>query len=172
MSSMKLDSKLLAEVAVTVALGTVLSNIKVYQMPYGGSLTLASMVPLFLLSMRRGPYVGVFAGAVHGMVQLALQPYILTPIQVIIDYPLPFACIGLAGFFKKIPLLGVVVGIAGRFLSHFVSGVVFWYMYTPEGMTAVVYSAVYNGSYLFGELIISAIVVYLLIKRDILSMYL
>jgi thiamine transporter len=172
MSSMKLDSKLLAEVAVTVALGTVLSNIKVYQMPYGGSLTLASMVPLFLLSMRRGPYVGVFAGAVHGMVQLALQPYILTPIQVIIDYPLPFACIGLAGFFKKIPLLGVVVGIAGRFLSHFVSGVVFWYMYTPEGMTAVVYSAVYNGSYLIGELIISAIVVYLLIKRDILSMYL
>jgi thiamine transporter len=169
---MKLDSKLLAEVAVTVALGTVLSNIKVYQMPYGGSLTLASMVPLFLLSMRRGPYVGVFAGAVHGMVQLALQPYILTPIQVIIDYPLPFACIGLAGFFKKIPLLGVVVGIAGRFLSHFVSGVVFWYMYTPEGMTAVVYSAVYNGSYLIGELIISAIVVYLLIKRDILSMYL
>ena len=172
MSSMKLDSKLLAEVAVTVALGTVLSNIKVYQMPYGGSLTLASMVPLFLLSMRRGPYVGVFAGAVHGMVQLALQPYILTPVQVIIDYPLPFACIGLAGFFKKIPLLGVVVGIAGRFLSHFVSGVVFWYMYTPEGMTAVVYSAVYNGSYLIGELIISAIVVYLLIKRDILSMYL
>ena len=169
---MKLDSKLLAEVAVTVALGTVLSNIKVYQMPFGGSLTLASMVPLFLLSMRRGPYVGVFAGAVHGMVQLALQPYILTPIQVIIDYPLPFACIGLAGFFKKIPLLGVVVGIAGRFLSHFVSGVVFWYMYTPEGMTAVVYSAVYNGSYLIGELIISAIVVYLLIKRDILSMYL
>ena len=169
---MKLDSKLLAEVAVTVALGTVLSNIKVYQMPYGGSLTLASMVPLFLLSMRRGPYVGVFAGAVHGMVQLALQPYILTPVQVIIDYPLPFACIGLAGFFKKIPLLGVVVGIAGRFLSHFVSGVVFWYMYTPEGMTAVVYSAVYNGSYLIGELIISAIVVYLLIKRDILSMYL
>ena len=172
MSSMKLDSKLLAEVAVTVALGTVLSNIKVYQMPYGGSLTLASMVPLFLLSMRRGPYVGVFAGAVHGMVQLALQPYILTPVQVIIDYPLPFACIGLAGFFKKMPLLGVVVGIAGRFLSHFVSGVVFWYMYTPEGMTAVVYSALYNGGYLIGELIISVIVVFLLIKRDILSMYL
>ncbi len=165
MSSMKLDSKLLAEVAVTVALGTVLSNIKVYQMPYGGSLTLASMVPLFLLSMRRGPYVGVFAGAVHGMVQLALQPYILTPVRA-------RACIGLAGFFKKIPLLGVVVGIAGRFLSHFVSGVVFWYMYTPEGMTAVVYSALYNGGYLIGELIISAIVVYLLIKRDILSMYL
>ncbi len=167
--STKIDVKILAEVAVTVALGTVLSNIKIYQLPYGGSITLGSMVPLFLISFRRGPVVGIFTGAVHGMVQLALQPYILNPAQVLLDYPLPFACIGLAGFFRRLPPLGVVIGIVGRFLSHWVSGIVFWYMFTPEGMTPVFYSTVYNGSYMAGELVVSMIIIYLLLKRNILS---
>jgi len=147
----------------------VLSNIKILQLPYGGSITLASMVPLFLLSLRRGPVIGIFAGAVHGMVQLALSPYILNPAQVLLDYPVPFACIGLAGFFRKRPLVGVVVGIVGRFLSHWISGIVFWYMYTPEGMTPVLYSTLYNGIYMAGELVISAIIVYLLLQREVLS---
>ncbi len=168
-SETRLDTRVLAEVAVTVALGVVLSNIKILSLPYDGSITLASMVPLFLLSLRRGPYIGIFAGAVHGMVQLALEPYILSPVQVLLDYPVPFACIGLAGFFKKMPIMGVVVGIAGRFLSHWVSGIVFWYMFTPEGMTPVLYSTLYNGTYMVGELVISAVIVYLLLKRDVLS---
>ena len=169
MKSSKIDVRILAEVAVTVALGTVLSVIKVYQLPYGGSITLGSMVPLFLIALRRGPKVGIFTGAVHGMVQLALQPYILNPAQVLLDYPLPFACIGLAGFFTRLPLLGIVIGIVGRFLSHWVSGIVFWYMYTPEGMTPVLYSTIYNGSYMAGELVVSAIIIYLLLKRKILG---
>lgn len=169
MESSQFDVKVLAEAAVTVSLGIVLSYIKIYQLPYGGSLTLGSMVPLFLLAFRRGPVVGVFTGAVHGMVQLALQPYILSPVQVLLDYPVPFACIGLAGFFKKVPLFGVAIGIFGRFISHWVSGIVFWYMFTPEGMTPIIYSTLYNGSYMAGEFILSTIIIYLLLKRDILN---
>jgi len=168
--SAKIDVKILAEVAVTVALGTVLSNIKIYQLPYGGSITLGSMVPLFLIAFRRGPAVGIFTGAVHGMVQLALQPYILNPAQVLLDYPLPFACIGLAGFFRRAPMMGVATEIIGRFLSHWISGIVFWYMFTPEGITPMLYSTIYNRSYMAGELVVSAIIIYLLLKRSILSM--
>jgi len=165
----RIDVKVLAEATMTVALGTVLSYIKVYQLPYGGSITLGSMVPLFLISFRRGPIVGVFTGAVHGMVQFALEPYILSPAQVLLDYPVPFACIGLAGFFRKAPMLGVAAGIAGRFLSHWVSGIVFWYMFTPGGMTPVIYSTIYNGSYMAGEFVASSIIIYALLKRGIFS---
>lgn len=169
MEGTRIDVKVLAEAAVTVALGTVLSYVKVYQLPYGGSITLGSMVPLFLISFRRGPYIGIFTGAVHGMVQLALEPYILNPAQVLLDYPIPFACVGLAGFLRKAPMLGVVAGIAGRFLSHWVSGIVFWYMFTPEGMTPVIYSTIYNGSYMLGEFVVSLIIIYSLLKRGIFS---
>jgi len=147
----------------------VLSNIKIYQLPYGGSITLGSMVPLFLIAFRRGPVVGIFTGAVHEMVQLALQPYILNPAQLLLDYPLPFACIGLAGFFRRALMMGVSIGVVGRFLSHWISGIVFWYMFTPEGITPMLYSTIYNGSYMAGELIVSAIIIHLLLKRSILS---
>ena len=169
MKGTEIGTKVIAEAAVTVALGTVLSYIKVFQLPYGGSLTLGGMVPLILFSLRHGPALGVFTGAVHGVVQLALEPYILNPAQVLLDYPLPFACMGLAGYFRKAPLFGVAVSSAGRFLCHWASGIIFWYMYTPEGMTPLLYSTLYNGSYMAGELIISGIIVYLLLKRGILS---
>ena len=128
------------------------------------------MVPLFLIALRRGPKVGIFTGAVHGMVQLALQPYILNPAQVLLDYPLPLACIGLAGFFTRLPLLGIVIGIVGRFLSHWVSGIVFWYIYTPEGMTPVLYSTIYNGSYILPEMVISGILIYIIVQRKLLNL--
>ena len=60
--------------------------------------------------------------------------------------------------------------LVARFLSHFLSGVVFFGMYAPEGMSPVVYSAVYNGSYMLPELVISGILIYLLIQRDVLNL--
>ena len=168
MSKSNYDTKILAEIAITVALSTALSTIKIYTMPFGGSVTLGSMVPLFLISFRRGPKVGIIAGAIHGLIQFIFQPYVLTPVQVILDYPLPWALIGLSGFFKKKPYVGTFVGILGRFLSHYVSGVLFWYMYA-ERWAPIVYSAIYNGLYLVPELIITSILVYFLLKRGILE---
>ncbi|MBU7016120.1 MAG: energy-coupled thiamine transporter ThiT [Theionarchaea archaeon] len=68
-------------------------------------------------------------------------------------------------------LLGVIVGIAGRFLCHFISGVIFFSEYAPEGMNPWIYSALYNGSYILGELIISVILIYLLIKKGVLDIF-
>ena len=170
MGETRFDTKVLAEVSVMVALSLVLNFIKVYQLPQGGSITLASMVPVLLISFRRGPKVGVFSGVVFGLAQMLLDGWFYSPVGMFLDYPLAFGALGLAGIFRKTPLIGVVVSLATRFLSHFISGVVFFGMYAPEGMSPIIYSAVYNGSYMLPEMVISGIFIYLLIQRDILNL--
>ena len=167
--SKKVNTRVLAEVAVSVALAYVLNLIIVYHLPQGGSITLGSMVPILLIALRRGTRIGVFAGAVFGLVQLFLGGYWFTLVQVLLDYPVAFACLGLAGFFRKSPMVGVAVSVAARAVCHFVSGVVFFGEYAPPELGPVVYSAVYNGSYMLPELVISVAVVYLLIKRGVLE---
>jgi thiamine transporter len=140
-------------------------------MPQGGRVTLAAMVPVLFVAIRRGPRVGILAGIAFGLVVLVLEPFIYHPVQVLLDYPLAFGALGLAGFFRKLPVLGVAVGISGRFICHFVSGLVFFASYAPAGMDPAVYSAIYNAWYLIPELIISAAVISVLQKRKILQLY-
>lgn len=147
------------EGALMVALAFGLSWIKVFQAPYGGSVTLGSMVPILLYAARRGPVPGIIAGTAHGLIQLLVEPYVVHPVQVILDYPLAFGSLGLAGFFRDRVVAGSLVGIGGRFLSHFLSGVIFFASYAPKGMNAYLYSAVYNAGYLVPELIISIVVI-------------
>jgi len=130
------------------------------------------MVPILWLALRRGPKIGVFGGVVFGLVDMFPQPFIVHPVQFLLDYPLAFGALGLAGFFRAHPILGVVVGIVGRFISHFISGIVFFATYAPAGMNPAVYSAIYNGSYLIVELVLSVIVMYILVKRGVIMMYL
>lgn len=166
------STRIIAEIVIFVALATALSFIILFALPQGGSVTAASMVPILWLALRRGPKIGLFAGAVYGMVQLAVMPQIYYPTQVLLDYPLAFGCLGLAGFFKKLPLIGVAVSISGRFVMHFLSGILFFAAYAPTGMSPWVYSALYNASYLIPELAISAFIIYLLKKSKALNMYL
>lgn len=165
------DSRTLAEIAILVALSTALSYFKIWQMPQGGSITIGSMVPLLLLALRRGPVVGIFGGVLSGFIQMFFGGYVYTPVQALLDYPVAFGCIGLAGFFRKNVYIGVFVALLGRFLSHFISGVVFFGQYAPPEFGAVLYSIIYNGEYMLPELIVSGIFFYLLMKRDILDMY-
>lgn len=112
------------------------------------------------------------AGIVFGLVVLIEEPQgVYYPTQALLDYPIAFGALGLAGFFRKLPFLGVVVGIAGRFVSHFVSGVIFFASFAPAGLSPEVYSAFYNGSYLLPELFISAVVVQLLAYTRALDLY-
>ena len=165
--------RIVAETAALVALAGALNLVKVYRLPQGGAITLAAMVPVLLLSLRRGWKVGILAGILFGLVVLVEEPEnVYYPTQALLDYPVAFGALGLAGFFKKLPSIGVVVGIAGRFLSHFVSGVIFFASYAPAGISPAVYSAIYNGSYLVPELVISAIVIQLLVQRKALELYL
>jgi len=170
MSNRNFDTRVLAEIAIAIALATVLSYIKIFSMPYGGSVTLGSMVPILLISFRRDVKVGVTTGVIYGLVQMFLDGWFYSPVGMLLDYPLAFGVLGLAGLFKKQPIIGVVLGMAGRFVCHFISGVVFFGMYAPEGMSPVIYSAAYNGGYMLPELIISAILIYLLVQRDVLNM--
>jgi thiamine transporter len=94
------------------------------------------------------------------------------PAQFILDYPLAFGLLGLAGFFERWPVVGVVVGVTGRFVSHFVSGVIYFAEFAPQGMSPIIYSAIYNGTYLVPSLIVCAVVIGILQKSNTLNIYL
>ncbi len=169
-------TKILAEIIIFVAMAGALALVShfFFEMPQGGTINLG-MVPIFWLALRRGPKIGIFAGAVLGVVDLAIEPFVVNPIQFILDYPLAFACLGLAGFFRNAtvagPVIGVVVGGTGRFLSHFTSGLVYFASYAPPGMSPAVYSLVYNGSYMVPSIIICAVVIGLLQKSRRLDIF-
>ena len=169
--------RIITETIVMVALAGALYLVKIFTLPQGGSVTLGSMVPIFLLALRRGPRIGIIGGVAFGLVALVEDVYsgvevIFYPAQVILDYPLAFGLLGLAGFFQKIPILGVGIGIAARFCSHFVSGVLFFASYAPAGVSPFIYSAVYNGGYLIPEFVITAALMIALVKVRALERYL
>jgi thiamine transporter len=160
------NTRVLAEAALAVALAFVLGLITVFRMPFGGAISL-EMVPLILLALRQGPFVGVVAGAAYGLLDLAIEPVALHPVQVIFDYPLAFGVLGLAGFFQPTvrgAILGTVVAVLARFFCHFVSGVVFFASYAPKGWNPYVYSAAYNATYLVPSLVIALVVVTVLLR--------
>ncbi len=172
---MKIETKMLTEIIAMVALAGVLeyvSGFLPFQMPEGGRVTLAAMVPIFFVALRRGPRIGILAGIAFGLVVLVEEPFIYHPVQVLLDYPLAFGALGLAAFFRNSPVLGVAVGIGGRFLCHFTSGLVFFATYAPAGMNPALYSAIYNAWYLIPELIISSVFMLILQRRHILQIYL
>lgn len=152
----------LVEAAVMIALAAVLSQIKVFQMPQGGSITAASMVPLLLVGLRHGTRWGIVAGVAAGLVNYitAGQGYV-HPIQLLLDYPVAFGMLGLAGLGAgKSYLSGqfaAALAMLGRFAAHFVAGVVFFAAFAPPGQSVWEYSAIYNASYMVPELIISGL---------------
>ena len=103
------------------------------------------MIPILLIAFMYGPEVGFLTGFLYGMITLILDPYILSPIQVLFDYPLPFTALGIAGFFKNKKYLGISLAVLVRFICHFISGVVFFGSYAPDGMSPIVYSLIVNG---------------------------
>jgi len=163
------QTKILAESIVCVALSAVLYYFVIFSMPQGGRVTAGSMIPIFLLALRRGAKVGILAGIVFGLIVLILEPFVFHPVQVLLDYPIAFGLLGLAGFFRQIPLLGVAVGMFGRFIAHFITGIIFFASFVPEGMSPALYSAIYNGSYLLVEFIVSIIIIHILVRRKFID---
>lgn len=148
--------------AVGVALAVVASILKVFELPMGGSITLFSMLFIVLIAYWYGPYVGIATGVAYGLLQFILEPIFYTLPQMLVDYPLAFGALGLAGFFYKNKhglLIGYIVGVLGRFVFAFLSGLLFFASYAPKGMNAAVYSVLYNGSYLGAEAVITIIVI-------------
>ena len=152
--SLKFNSKLVARIGLAIALAFILDMLKIYRLPNGGgSISLGSMIPIMLISFVYGPSIGLFTGFLFGVFKLIVDPYILNPIQVLFDYPLPFMAVGIAGFFRN-KYLGATLGMLLRFVFHFIAGVVFFGSYAPAGMSPIIYSLAVNGFAVGGELLI------------------
>lgn len=141
-----INVKALVYGGLLIAIAFVLSYVRFYRWPQGGSITLASMLPIFAYAYIFGARAGIAAGAVYGLLQLIQDPFILHPVQVLLDYIIAFAALGLAGFIPGNFSLAVLVGGFGRFFSSFLSGVIFFGSYAPEGMSPIIYSLAVNGS--------------------------
>jgi thiamine transporter len=174
--SRKWNTKMLTEGGIMIALSILLSYIKVYEAPNGGSVTAGSMIPILFFAMRWGVGPGITVGAVFGILKCILKPWVIHPVQFLLDYPIAFGSLGLAGIFSindkemeakdyLLLVLGVLLGIGGRFISSLLSGVVFYKQSAIDaGMNPWIFSIIYNGTYLLPEFIISSIILSLLYK--------
>ena len=162
-SKQRWSTRMLANAALCIALSFILSYIRLYKMPQGGSITCASMLPIFLFAYAYGVAPGMLVGAAFGILQFIQDAYFVHPIELLLDYPLAFALLGLAGLANRVSdkwglIPGIILGTFGRFVCAFLSGVIFFGMYAPEGQSVLVYSAVYNGFYLIPEAVICLVI--------------
>lgn len=158
----------LCEGAIMVALATALSYLKLFELPNGGSVCIG-MLPIFIYCVRWGVAQGFLASFAYGLLQLIFDgAYAWGPWSMLLDYILAFGVMGVAGFFarKKYGIfVGTAVGSVARFVFHFISGVTIYKIYEPTevlGLTFTnpyLYSAVYNGSYVFLDMALCLVIV-------------
>ena len=177
------NTKAMVESSLLIALGIVLAQIKIFQMPYGGSVTLVSSLPFILISYRHGIRWGLIAGFTNGCLQMFTGWYAppagtVTAVLacVLLDYLLAFMCLGIADLFRK-PFRNKSIGIGVsvslviflRFMCSFLSGALLWGSYQSyyewaAGMSVWKYSFIYNASYMGPEMIITTIVACILVS--------
>lgn len=165
-------TKSLVECAIMIALATVLSMIKLAELPYGGSITIASMLPIAIIAYRRGMGWGLGSAFVYGVVQQLLGLNSLSYVTtwqsivavILLDYIVAFTVIGFAGIFRnKIEnqALGLTLGCVFvsilRYICHVISGATVWAGLSIPTQAALSYSFVYNATYMLPECIILAV---------------
>ena len=164
----KMNTRSIVFAGITIALSFCLSYIKVTPVTYGGSVTLASMIPVMIYAYFYGFGPGLLCGVCHGLLQFIQSPYVLTPVTFILDYLLAFASIAIVPLFKFIKnkpvslFVGITVAYAARFLFHFVSGIIYYnlgaiWVDLPTD-TAFIYSFLYQCVYLIPDWVIAAVV--------------
>ncbi len=160
------QTKCLSYAGVCIALSFALSYIKLFSLPQGGSVTLASMLPLIIFAYVFGARKGILAGVVYGVLQFLQSPQVYEPMQVLLDYPIAFGVIGLAGIVKNMGfiennlvkfILGASIACIFRYFAHVLSGIFVFSSWAMEGYTAISWGIVYN-LYILAELAIILIV--------------
>ena len=163
----------LAEISLAIALAAVLNYLGLHLMPQGGAFSLV-MLPLMVVAIRRGVVPGMIAGALYGVLDYLMLPVVVHPIQPLLDYPVAFAAVGLAGLFSASwhravaegrtvravwtnVLPAALLGAGARYVMHVVSGMVFFAEYAPEGQPILIYSAVYNLTYMLPSAVACAV---------------
>ncbi|MBQ8885733.1 MAG: energy-coupled thiamine transporter ThiT [Clostridia bacterium] len=160
------DAKSLAYAGVCVAMSFALSYLRIVKLPQGGSVTIASLLPLMLYAYLFGTKKGVIVGFAYGLLQAVQDPWIIHPAQFLLDYPVAFAAIGLSGLFSKIKALnklpqikfalGAIVGSVMRFICHVLSGVFAFSAYAGN-QNPWAYSLAYN-SFVFVDIALAILV--------------
>ena len=160
----KWNAAMIARAALCVALAYILNLITLFRMPMGGSVTLVAMLPLILFTVAYGPLEGLLVGCVFGLLDLLINPYVIHPVQLLVDYPMAYGALALASAGQALPLpqrlklpAAVLFGYLGRYIMAVLSGVVFFAEYAGEE-GALIYSLVYNISYLGIEALMCMVV--------------
>ena len=179
------DTKRIAFAGICVCMSFTLAIIKFSPVQYGGSITIASFVPILIYAYVYGPVDGFLVGLIHGLLNFVEDPYILTPATLIFDYLLAFMSIGVMGFFGKMKrkekgcmpiVLGCVAVFTLRFASHLVSGMIFftenavWVSLPSWAMgNAFIYSFIYQCIYVPADALIATAVLITLCKTGVLD---
>ena len=173
-----MDVRLCSEGAFAVALAVLLGLFKIPlpHLLYGGTVSLEAL-PILVVGFRRGGRVGAVAGALYGVVDFLLYPVIVHPLQVGLDYPVAFGLlggvgggvghrsIGHSGQRTRLWIAaGILCGNSARFLAHFLSGIVFFASYAPEGQPVWLYSLLYNASYIIPQCIIHILLLQIVLR--------
>ena len=130
--------------AMCLALAFLLSFIKVWEMPQGGSITPASMLPIMLFAYVYGTPKGLVVGLAYGLLQCLQSFYVVHWAQFLLDYGIAFMVLGLAGVFKKSIYPGMALAGVLRYIAHVASGAIFFAEYAAPGQSALIYSMIYN----------------------------
>ncbi|WP_310603597.1 energy-coupled thiamine transporter ThiT [Anaerosporobacter sp.] len=156
----KIQTKQLVFASVSMALALVTSFIKFVNMPMGGSATLFSMFFICFIGYLYGTKIGLLTGVAYGFLQLIIEPCVYYPVQLLLDYPVAFGCLGLAGVFSKSKhglLKGYALGVLGRYVTHAISGYIFFKNTFPPEQNPILYSLGYNATYIVPEAIVTII---------------
>lgn len=166
-------TKTLAVSAVLMALSVALGALTLFRMPQGGSVTPFSMLPIFLAAYYFGVSKGMLVGVGVGILNLLLNPYIVHPVQVLLDYPMAFGALAIGGILrnrKKIGMIfGYLLGVLCRYLVAVASGVIFFSAYAPENFNGLTWSLWYNLTYLGVEAAMTVVVLMVPIVRNTLE---
>ncbi len=161
----RMGTRQLVFCAMAMALAFVTSYLRIFALPWGGSVTLCSMLFIVLAANWYGAGTGMLVGLAYGLLQFIQEPFVLSFFQVCCDYILAFAALGVAGFFARKKhglLIGYIVAVLARGVFHSIGGYLYWMSYMPDTFpTALksVYPIVYNYSYLLAEGVLTVILI-------------
>ena len=173
----------MVECAVMIALAFALSWVKLWKMPLGGSVTLASMLPIMFISVKHGAGVGFATAFVYSITQFAqgliqgdvsavsmsIDVFIIASL---FDYIIPYVLLGFAGIFRRFRNTGIycgmVLAVFLRFVCHYLTGVTIWAQWTPDGWVSWIYSAAYNGGYLLPDFAICLAIAILMLQVKVI----
>lgn len=166
-SNTKLSTKEITISGLLLSLALVFSNIKLVQMPSGGSITVISLILVTLVGYLFGAKVGFIASFAYGLLQLIMGGYVIHPIQLLFDYPIAFLCLGLSGIFRNKQnglIWGYLLGCLAKYFCHVFTGVVFFSEVGATFKSSLIYSLTYN-LYIVPEVVITLILIPLILPQ-------